>query len=289
MQTTDRLFAGRFLTSTIGSSSLSSSNPMPSILPSGSRGQSRRTYWRRLREPVSLHVRWHRSFPRRRALWRPTSTSRCSIVRPRRQRGDGRIAWRQADALALPFQDQAFDIVACQFGVMFFPDKVQGYKEARRVLRTDGRFLFNVWDRISENVFAQVVTEALAGLFPLDPPCFMARTPHGHHDVEKIRGELTTAGFISISVEIVDGTSRAASPRDVAIAYCQGTPLRNEIEARDPTRLEDATRAAEEALGAAIRQWTRRRSNSSARLHGASVADIGGNTRCLRYDGYLTS
>ena len=66
--------------------------------------------------------------------------------------------------LALPFEDQTFDAVACQFGVMFFPDKLQGYKEARRVLRSGGRFLFNVWDRISENVFAQVVTEALAGL-----------------------------------------------------------------------------------------------------------------------------
>jgi ubiquinone/menaquinone biosynthesis C-methylase UbiE len=165
-----------------------------------------------------------------------------------RQRDDGRVAWRQADALALPFEDRAFDIVSCQFGVMFFPDKVQGFKEARRVLRPGGRFLFNVWDRISENVFAQVVTEALARLFPLDPPSFMARTPHGHHDVGKIREALTGAGFASISAEAVDATSRAASARDVAIAYCQGTPLRNEIEARDPTGLEAATRAAEEAL-----------------------------------------
>jgi ubiquinone/menaquinone biosynthesis C-methylase UbiE len=165
-----------------------------------------------------------------------------------RQRGDGRIAWRQADALALPFQDQAFDVVACQFGVMFFPDKVQGYKEARRVLRPGGRFLFNVWDRISDNVFAQVVTEALAGLFPRDPPLFMARTPHGHHDVGKAREELTVAGFTSLAVETVDGASKANSPRDVAIAYCQGTPLRNEIEARDPMGLGKATEVAEEAL-----------------------------------------
>ena len=76
----------------------------------------------------------------------------------------------------------------------------------------------------------------------------MARTPHGHHDVGKIRAELAAAGFASIAVETVDGTSRAASPRDVAIAYCQGTPLRNEIEVRDPKRLENATRAVEEAL-----------------------------------------
>ncbi len=79
---------------------------------------------------------------------------------------DGRIQWRQADALALPFEDHSFDVVACQFGVMFFPDKVQGYKEARRVLKPGGHFFFNVWDRISENEFADVVTQALAALFP---------------------------------------------------------------------------------------------------------------------------
>jgi ubiquinone/menaquinone biosynthesis C-methylase UbiE len=111
-----------------------------------------------------------------------------------RQSRDSRIAWRQADALALPFEEQRFDVVACQFGVMFFPDKVQGYSEARRVLRRGGHFIFNVWDRISENEFAQVVTEALAVLFPQDPPRFMARTPHGYHDVDKIREELTAAG-----------------------------------------------------------------------------------------------
>jgi ubiquinone/menaquinone biosynthesis C-methylase UbiE len=165
-----------------------------------------------------------------------------------KQAGDRRIAWRQADALVLPFEDQRFDVVACQFGVMFFPDRVQGYKEARRVLRPGGHFFFNVWDRLSENEFAHVVTEALATLFPQDPPRFMARTPHGHHDVAKIREELTAAGFASISIETLEERSRASSPRDVAIAYCQGTPLRNEIEARDASRLEDATHEATKAL-----------------------------------------
>src|SRR6266850_746515 len=142
-----------------------------------------------------------------------------------REQAPGRIVWRQADALALPFEDQSFDAVACQFGVMFFPDKVLGYRQARRVLKPGGRFIFNVWDRISENEFADVVTDTLATLFPQDPPRFMARTPHGYHDVGKIREELTLAGFASISIETRDDTSRAASPRDPAIAYCQGTPL----------------------------------------------------------------
>ncbi len=161
---------------------------------------------------------------------------------------EGRVTWRQADALALPFEDRQFDAVACQFGVMFFPDKVRGYGEARRVLKPGGRFFFNVWDQICENEFADVVTETLATVFPHDPPRFMARTPHGYHDVARLREELTMAGFTSVSIETLDGTSRAPSPRDPAIAYCQGTPLRNEIEARDPSGLEAATRACAEAL-----------------------------------------
>jgi SAM-dependent methyltransferase len=161
---------------------------------------------------------------------------------------DDRIEWQQADALALPFEEQSFDVVACQFGAMFFPDKVQGYREASRVLKAGGRFVFNVWDRISENEFADVVTQALATLFPDDPPRFMARTPHGYHDVARIRGDVAAAGFTGISVDAVEARSRAASARDVAIAYCQGTPLRTEIEARDADGLERATQHATEAL-----------------------------------------
>jgi ubiquinone/menaquinone biosynthesis C-methylase UbiE len=165
-----------------------------------------------------------------------------------RQSQDGRIEWKQADALALPFENQSFDVLACQFGVMFFPDKVQGYLEAWRVLKPGGRLLFNVWDRISENEFADTVTEALAAVFPHDPPCFLARTPHGYHDVERIRAELNAAGFSDLSVDAVDHRSKASSPHDPAIAYCQGTPLRSEIEARDASRLREATERAAEAL-----------------------------------------
>jgi ubiquinone/menaquinone biosynthesis C-methylase UbiE len=161
---------------------------------------------------------------------------------------DPRVAWQQADALALPFDSGNFDAVACQFGAMFFPDRIKGYAEARRVLRSGGRFFFNVWDRISENEFADVVTEALAEIFPHDAPRFLARTPHGYHDEDDIRGDLKAAGFTEIAIDAVEHRSRAPSPREPAIAYCQGTPLRNEIEARGAPGLEAATAAAEEAL-----------------------------------------
>jgi ubiquinone/menaquinone biosynthesis C-methylase UbiE len=169
-------------------------------------------------------------------------------ARARHPGGGDRITWQQADALALPFADESFDAVACQFGVMFFPDKVKGYREARRVLRPGGRFFFNVWTQISESEFADVVTQALATVFPQDPPRFLARTPHGYHDVGKIREELADAGFGSVAVDTLEQTSTAASPRDPAVAYCQGTPLRNEIEARAASRLEEATQAATDAL-----------------------------------------
>jgi ubiquinone/menaquinone biosynthesis C-methylase UbiE len=165
-----------------------------------------------------------------------------------RQTDDARIDWRQADALNLPFEDRHFDIVTCQFGAMFFPDKVRGYGEARRVLKPGGQFMFNVWDKISENEFPDVVTEALTEFFPSDPPRFLARTPHGYHDPNRIREELAAAGFANVAVEAVDAVSKASSALDAAIAFCQGTPLRNEIEARDASRLKDATKHAADAL-----------------------------------------
>lgn len=159
-----------------------------------------------------------------------------------------RVTLQRADALALPFDDHSFDVVACQFGAMFFPDKVKGYSEARRVLKPRGHLIFNVWDRISNNEFADVVTQELTALFPCDPPLFMARVPHGYYDVEKIRQDLGVAGFTNISIETIDHVSKAASPKDAAIAFCQGTPVRNEIETRDASRLEEATQAAADAL-----------------------------------------
>jgi SAM-dependent methyltransferase len=164
--------------------------------------------------------------------------------------GAARVAWRQADAQRLPFEDGSFGAVLCQFGAMFFPDRDAAYREAGRVLKPGGQFLFSVWDRIEENEFADLVTETVAALFPEDPPRFLARTPHGYHDVAAIERELRAAGFSRIAVETVPRRSRAHTPRDPAIGFCQGTPLRNEIEARAPDRLGEATDVAAAALAA---------------------------------------
>jgi len=159
------------------------------------------------------------------------------------------VEWRQADAMQLPFEDGSFDAVVCQFGAMFFPDKSKAYAEARRVLRAGGVLLFNVWDRIEENEFADVITAALESVFPDDPPRFLARTPHGYHDIAAIQRDLRSAGFVTTPlVDTIAVRSIAASARIPALAYCQGTPLRNEIEARDKSRLGEATDIAENAI-----------------------------------------
>ena len=159
------------------------------------------------------------------------------------------VEWRQADATQLPFPDRSFDAVVCQFGVMFFPDKPKAYAEARRVLKPGGLFLFNVWDRIEDNEFAATVTTALAAVFPNDPPRFMARTPHGYHDPARIDSDLRAGGFTG-NARYTTLTARSIAPSaDIAaLAYCQGTPLRTEIEARGKVSIGDATATAAAAL-----------------------------------------
>lgn len=169
-------------------------------------------------------------------------------VARQRQGADPRMTWQQADALALPFEDSAFDVVCCQFGAMFFPDRSKGYSEAKRVLKPDGTCLFSVWDRIEDNVFADDATVTLGKMFPDNPPLFMARTPHGYHDKTVIKADLERAGFKDISIETLTAMSRGPTAEYVAIAYCQGTPLRSEIEARDASKLEAATDAVADAI-----------------------------------------
>lgn len=160
------------------------------------------------------------------------------------------VTWQQADAASLPFDDGSFDAVVCQFGAMFFPDKTVAFREARRVLKPGGRFLLSVWDRIEANEFAHVVSDAVATLFPDDPPRFLARTPYGHHDTVAIRDALGEAGFERVTALTVERRAHAPSPREPAAGFCLGSPLRDEIEARDPARLDEATVAAAGALAA---------------------------------------
>jgi SAM-dependent methyltransferase len=161
--------------------------------------------------------------------------------------GNGRILWRQADALDLPFGDAEFDVVVCQFGVMFFPDKQQGFQEAFRVLRPGGRFLFNVWDSFEANSKSplRIAAHIVGAILDRDPVSLLSPP---YHNQAIIRSDLGAAGFVHLGVETVSEPSRAASAHEAATIVCHGSRLRTHIDASDPTRLEEITNAVTEAL-----------------------------------------
>ena len=166
------------------------------------------------------------------------------------------VTWEVANALALPYDDESFDTVACAFGAMFFHPHPAAFAEMRRVLRPGGRVVCSVWDRLEANDFAAVVDAALRAACPDDPPEFLRRTPYAYSDPEVIVADLAAAGFTAAPVvETIAHRSRARSPFDVALAVCAGTPVRDEIQRRGPGSLDraiEATAAAlEERFGAA--------------------------------------
>jgi SAM-dependent methyltransferase len=168
-------------------------------------------------------------------------------VAERRLGGDP-IRFQQMDAQALDFADGEFDLLLCQFGVMFFPDRIEAYREARRVLRPGGQFLFSVWASLPENGISQVIADTVSAFLGGDASNFVARVPFGYHDIARIEADLRAAGFTDFAVDTVDRRSRFPEARDAATGLCLGSPLRGEIEARVPGRINELVDAVAEAL-----------------------------------------
>jgi SAM-dependent methyltransferase len=153
------------------------------------------------------------------------------------------VRWQQADAQSLPFDDASFDVVVCQFGAMFFPDRQGAYREARRVLQPGRPLILAIWADLDDNDFTRVVETVAAPHLREGPPSFVRRVPHGYADADAIRSDLTAAGFPTAAVETVALTVRA-SAADYARGICEGTPLAADLG----DSVETAIRAATDAL-----------------------------------------
>ncbi|MEY2561140.1 MAG: hypothetical protein QOG51_1555, partial [Verrucomicrobiota bacterium] len=134
------------------------------------------------------------------------------------------VQWLQADACNLPFGDRTFDAVVCQFGIMFVPDKALAAREARRVLKPGGLFLFSVWDALEHNAVGRIAHETITSYFEKDPPTFY-EVPFGYHDQDEIKRMLESAGFREVRIEVVAKMAEASRAQDVATGLVQGNPV----------------------------------------------------------------
>ena len=159
-----------------------------------------------------------------------------------------RVRFVQADAQDLPFEESSFDLVVCQFGAMFFPDRVRGHSEARRVLKDGGHYLLAIWDRIERNELTKASQQALIDCFPDDPPLFMREGPFGYADPLRIESDLHEAGFDTVDIETVELRSRSPSAHDAATALCYGTPMGVEVSDREPGSLDRVFERVKQAL-----------------------------------------
>jgi SAM-dependent methyltransferase len=159
--------------------------------------------------------------------------------------------WAVADAQHLPFADGRFDLVVCQFGAMFFPDRPAAFAQAHRVLAPGGRLVFSTWDAVDTHGFGAAVMAGLREVFPDDPPPFLVAVPHGYHDVARIRADVAAGGFATVDVETVTCTGRASSAADIAVGFCTGSPVRAGIESRGDlaTTTARVERVVERVLG----------------------------------------
>jgi ubiquinone/menaquinone biosynthesis C-methylase UbiE len=163
--------------------------------------------------------------------------------------GMAMVHYQVADALDLPFEDGGFDAVVCQFGVMFFPDKAAGAREAARVLKPGGIYAFNVWDSLDRNPAIKIAQDTIGGFFDGDPPTFLS-IPFSYHALDPIAALLRDAGFGAIDISVVPAVVERPSARDVARGTVEGNPGIHEIHARATAPAEEIV----EAVAAALRE-----------------------------------
>jgi ubiquinone/menaquinone biosynthesis C-methylase UbiE len=157
------------------------------------------------------------------------------------------VEWQQADASSLPFHNESFDAVVCQFGIMFVPDKALSAREARRVLNSGGVFLFNVWDSMEHNDLGRIAHETITSFFKKDPPTFY-QVPFGYHDQDEIKRVIEAAGFSNVRVDVVSKTSVATQAEDAAMGLVDGNPVSVAIADRDAALLPVIKAAVADAL-----------------------------------------
>ncbi len=161
------------------------------------------------------------------------------------------ILWRQADAAALPFPGHSFDVLVCQFGLMFVPDKAAPFREARRVLALGGLFAFNVWDSLAHNPFGRIANDTIGRFFADNPPDFY-QVPFGLHQPAVLLGLLAEHGFTAVDLQVLPLVAKSPSAREFAIGLVTGNPIVTAIRERSTVTVEPIIAAVADDLRSAF-------------------------------------
>jgi ubiquinone/menaquinone biosynthesis C-methylase UbiE len=157
------------------------------------------------------------------------------------------INWQTADAQQLIFADERFDLVVCQFGLMFMPDKMKATSEIFRVLKKGGRFIFNTWDKVENNGVVYVGNQIICSYFPENPPSFY-RVPFSMSQPDQIEILLVAAGFKNVKVHAVEKEGISPSAKEAAIGIVEGNPIYGRIIEKDPKLVEVIRAAVEQKI-----------------------------------------
>lgn len=173
---------------------------------------------RRLRDALPIAVR---------LVLTDLNASMLEIARQKFRDGET-VEFKTADALELPFAEAEFDLIVCQLGVMFFPDKVAAFREALRVVSPNGRYVFNTMGPLAANPFTQCAFDAVARFFPDKPPNFY-KTPHSYSDPEVVTADLQAAGWANVRYEIIALQKAISDLPGLAKGLVLGNPVIHEI------------------------------------------------------------
>jgi len=168
------------------------------------------------------------------------------------------IDWRHGSALALPFSDGAFNVVLCQQGLQFFPDRLKSIREMRRVLASGGRVALSVWTGASPYFVAQ--REGLARHVSPEAATGIAAA-FSLGDSDELRGLVETAGFRDVVIHHARMTLRLPAPEEFLLRHLSAGPTAelvaaagDEARAALVSHMKEATRAYVDGYGLAIPQ-----------------------------------
>ncbi len=152
---------------------------------------------------------------------------------------DDRIRWQVVDAQKLPFNNESFDLVVCQFGVMFFPDKKKAFEETYRVLKPNGLFIFSAWDSLQHNLHTGILNDVLKEQFGSEAPAFWEEGPFSFNDRDAINNMMRNASFKNVQIAVVSLISGYASIDDLLTGLLEGTPLASFLAEKSAAEVEE--------------------------------------------------